>query len=130
VCRKDHPLAQHERPLTRQDMRSHRLISNNSTAGISAFDADDSDRGSALSARNVISLLALVHAGAGATILPALATRSINSELCALELDDASAVRTVGFALRRGGNPSPICREFQDRLVAMIQATGFEPLSK
>ena len=130
VCRKDHPLARHERPLTRQDMRPHRLISNNSTAGISGFDADDPDRVSGLSARNVISLLALVRAGAGATILPALATRSIDDELRALELDDASALRTVGFVLRRSGNPSPICRAFQDRLVAMVKATGIEPLAR
>lgn len=130
VCRKDHPLARHERPLTRQDLRSHRLISNNSTAGISGFDADAPDGVSALSARNVISLLALVRAGAGATILPALATRSIDPDLCAVELCDTSALRTVGFALQRGGNPSPICREFQDRLVAMVQSTSIEPLSK
>jgi DNA-binding transcriptional LysR family regulator len=130
VCRKDHPLARHERPLTRQDLRPHLLISNNSTAGIAGFDSDAPERVSGLSARNVISLLALVRAGAGATILPALATRAIDSELCAVELDDASALRTVGFALRRDSKPSPICREFQRRLVAMVQATGLEPLSK
>jgi DNA-binding transcriptional LysR family regulator len=130
VCRKDHPLARHEQPLTRQDVYPHRLISNNSTAGYSRFDDNDPARVSTLSARNVISLLALVRAGAGATILPALATRAIDTELCALELDDVTALRTVGFALRRGGNPSPICKVFQDRLIAMIQATGIAPATK
>lgn len=124
VCRKDHPLARLARPVTRQDMRAHRLISNKSTAAYSGFDADGPDRWSTLSARNVISLLALVRAGAGATILPALATRSIDEDLCALELHDPLALRTVGFVLRRGGNSSPICAAFQDRLVSMIQTTG------
>lgn len=123
VCRKDHPLAQIARPLTRDDVRGHRLISNKSTAGYFGFDLDGPDGVSALSARNVISLLALVRAGAGATILPALATRAIDDALCALELDDAAALRTVGFVLRRGGNPSPICAAFQGRLVALLRDT-------
>ncbi len=121
VCRKDHPLAGLARPLTRQDVLSHRLISNKSTAGYSDFDADGRDGCSALSARNVISLLALVRAGAGATILPALATQSIDEDLCALELHDPSALRTVGFVWRRGCISSPICAAFQDRLVSSIQ---------
>lgn len=127
VCRKDHPLSRVGRPLTREDVRGHRLISNKSTAGFSGVDADAPDGFSALSARNVISLLALVRAGAGATILPALATRAIDEDLCALELDDVLALRTVGFILRRNGSSSPICAAFQDRLVAMIQETGLAP---
>lgn len=123
VCRKDHPLARLDRPLTRQDIRGHRLIRNRSTAGYSDFDLDSTDRVSALSARNVISLLALVRAGAGATILPALATRSIDADLCALELQDHLALRTVGFVLRRGGISSPICAAFQKRLVSWIKTS-------
>lgn len=123
VCRKDHPLTRLARPLTRQDLQAHRLISNKSTTGYSGFGAEAPDRVSAISARNVISLLALVRAGAGATILPALATRSIDEELCALELHDPMALRTVGFVLRRGGISSPICAAFQDRLVSLIQTT-------
>ena len=121
VCRKDHPLARLRRPVTRQDVLSHRLISNKSTVGYSDFDAAGRDGGSALSARNVISLLALVRAGAGATILPALATQSIDDDLCALELHDPSAVRTVGFVLRRGSISSPICAAFQGRLLSFIR---------
>lgn len=123
VCRKDHPLTRLARPLTRQDLQAHRLISNKSTVGYSGFDADGPDRVSAISARNVISLLALVRAGAGATILPALATHSIDEDLRALELHNLMARRTVGFVLRRGGISSPICAAFQDRLVTLIQAT-------
>lgn len=123
VCRKDHPLTRLARPLTRQDLQAHRLISNNSTAGYSGLGAEGPDRVSAISARNVISLLALVRAGAGATILPALATRSIDEDLRALELQDRLALRTVGFVMRRGGSISPICAAFQDRLVSLTQTT-------
>ncbi len=123
VCRRDHPLARRPRPLTPQDLRPYRLISNKSTAGYADFDADGPDGVPALSARNVISLLALVRAGAGATILPALATRSIDDDLCALELRDPLALRTVGFVLRRGGSVSRLCAAFQDRLVTLVQTT-------
>jgi DNA-binding transcriptional LysR family regulator len=124
VCRKDHPLAQARSPLRRQDLRGHRLISNKSTAGFSGLEDGGLDVGSTLSARNVISLLALVRAGAGATILPALATLSIDDTLCSLALDDATALRTVGFILRQTGSPSPICVAFQTRFLAMIRADG------
>lgn len=124
VCRKDHPLARLGRPLTREDVSGHQLISNKSTTGYSGIEAEGMNGMPALRARNVISLLALVHAGAGPTILPALATRSIDADLCALELDDPSALRTVGFILRRGGSISPVCAAFQERLVSFLQSSA------
>ncbi len=127
VCRKDHPLAKIRRPLAAQDIRAHRLIRNKSTAGCPGFDPVDPAQAPALSARNVISLLALVRAGAGATILPALATHAIDDALCALELQDHQAQRTVGFVLRRDGISSPICAAFQSRLVASLRAADIAP---
>lgn len=124
VCRKDHPLAQRKAPLTRADLRGHRLISNKSASALSGMGAAGSPNESKLSARNVISLLALVRAGAGATILPALATRAIDGALCSVALDDSTGMRTVGFILRRHGSPSPICTAFQNRLLAMLRAEG------
>lgn len=121
VCRKDHPLARATAPLRRVDLRGHRLISNKSTAGLAAFFEDEGQGASTLSARNVISLLALVRAGAGATILPALATRAIGDDLCALPLKNPAALRTVGFILRQS-SPSPICLVFQDRFLDQLRA--------
>ncbi|MCC5984057.1 MAG: LysR family transcriptional regulator [Rhodobacteraceae bacterium] len=124
VCRKDHPLAQRSAPLTQADLRGHRMISNKSAAVLSGMDETGSESESTLSARNVISLLALVRAGAGATILPALATRAIDGALCSVALDDSTGMRTVGFILRRHGSPSPICTAFQNRLLDMLRAAG------
>ncbi|SUZ31821.1 Hydrogen peroxide-inducible genes activator [Roseibaca ekhonensis] len=120
VCRKDHPLADHAAPLSKADLQGHRLIRNNSTAGFSGLDDEMPQGASMFSARNVISLLALVRAGAGATILPALATRAIDEELCALKLDDVAARRTVGFILRQKGSSSPVCAAFQKRFLSVI----------
>ena len=121
VCRKDHPLAQMTSPLTRADMAGHRMICNKSTAGFGALEEGVTNAASTLSARNVISLLALVRAGAGATLLPALATLSIGDDLCALALGEPAALRQVGFILHQGRSPSPICAAFQARLLALIR---------
>lgn len=126
VCRRDHPLAGRTTPLTRADLRGHRLIRNRSTGGSPGL--DDPAEGARLSARNVISLLALVQAGAGATILPALATLSIGADLCALPLEDPAALRTVGFILRRSGTPSPICGAFQTRLRTHLAGSRAGPI--
>ncbi|KAA0909904.1 LysR family transcriptional regulator [Aquicoccus porphyridii] len=130
VCNKNHPLAHATSPLTRADLQGHRLISNKSTIGFPDFRNGNPDVASTLSARNVISLLALVRAGAGATILPALATLSINDDLCSLALDDPTALRTVGFILRQNGNPSPICAAFQNRFLDLIQKAGTTPATE
>ncbi len=124
VCRKDHPLAATMTPLTLNDLRAHRMISNKSTMGFDALGDTGAQNVSTLSARNVISLLALVRAGAGVTILPALATRSISDDLCSLALADPLAVRSVGFILRQHVHPSPICAAFQHRFVAAIRSPG------
>lgn len=120
VCRKDHPLAGLTSPLKPEDLRGHRLIVNKSTTGFAALENDPADTISTLSARNVISLLALVRAGAGATFLPALATLSIGDDLCALALDDPTALRQVGCILHHGRSPSPICAAFQTRLLNLF----------
>jgi len=127
VCRKDHPLACAATPLKRADLKEHQLISNKSTTGFYDLEHSGPHQASTLSARNVISLLALVRAGAGATILPALATRTIDGDLRALALDDPAARRTVGFVLRRNGNPSPICAAFQNRFLDLIRSTEIAP---
>ncbi len=129
VCRKDHPLARVTAPLRRADLRGHRLIGNKSTAGISDL-FDENPKGEpTLSARNVISLMALVRAGAGATILPALATHALDDALCSLALNDPSAMRTVGFIQRQNRTPSPICRAFQTRFLKHLRASGIAGMS-
>lgn len=124
VCRSDNPLAALGRPVTWADLTGHRLIANQSTAGFQPADLASWRTTSRLSARNVISLLALARAGAGVTLLPALATLSIGSELCALPLADPAAEREVGFVLRTGRTRSPVCRVFQRRFLDSLQEDG------
>jgi len=118
VCRSGDPLAQHTGPLDWADLDAARLIGNDASDAI----ASDAYRallgGSAVKARNVISLLALVRAGAGVTLLPRLATVSMRPDLVALPLADPGAERAVGVILRQDRSMSPVCRAFLSDLLA------------
>ncbi|HEX6119783.1 MAG TPA: LysR substrate-binding domain-containing protein, partial [Dongiaceae bacterium] len=74
-----------------------------------------------LTVRNVASLLAMVQAGMGVTLLPALATASMPGTLRALAMADPAAVRTVGLISRQGRDASPLAAAFQDALVAAVR---------
>lgn len=114
VCRRDHPLAD-GRPLTRESLGGVHLIRNSAMSDLSwLVDADGAGVAS-VQARNVISLLALVRAGAGVTILPALATQAIGEDLCALDLSALARPRLVGFLQRQGASTSPVCDAFRRR---------------
>ena len=118
VCRSGDPLAARPGPIRWQDLAGERLIGNDAAQAIEvdAYRALIADP--ALKARNVISLLALVRAGAGITLLPRLATVSMRPDLVALPLADPAAEREVGVILREGRSPSPVCRDFMGDLLA------------
>lgn len=118
VCRSDHPLAGHSDPLSWSDLDGARIIGNDPANAIAAEECRRLVAASALKARSVISLLSLVRAGAGVTLLPRLATVSLEADLVALPFADPMAVREVGVIMRDGRSPSPVCHAFLDCLSA------------
>lgn len=122
VCPRGHPLAERSAPIGWPDLAGERVIANDAATAIGAEAYQTMIAGSALKARNVISLLALVRAGAGVTLLPRLATVSMRPDLVALPLADPTAVREVGVILRRGRSTSPVCRAFLDDLLTACHA--------
>lgn len=125
VCRSGDPLAARAGPLRWEDLDGARLIGNDAAEAIEADAYRDLIAGSALTARNVISLLALVRAGAGITLLPRLATISMRPDLLALPLADPTAEREVGVVLREGRSMSPVCSAFLADLLALGRSIGF-----
>ncbi|SEL27479.1 DNA-binding transcriptional regulator, LysR family [Roseovarius azorensis] len=117
VCRADHALADRTEPVTWDDLGGQRIISNEAASTIGAAEYRALVKSPALSARNVISLLALVRAGAGLTLLPRLATVSLGPDLRALPIADPTAQREVGVILRQSRTPTPVCGAFLDRIV-------------
>lgn len=122
VCPRDHPLAQRGGPLGWRDLDGERIIANDAAQAIDAEAYRALIAASALKARNVISLLALVRAGAGVTLLPRLATVSLRPDLVALPLADPAAQREVGVILRQDRSVSPVCTAFLDDLLATCRA--------
>ncbi|WP_292285485.1 LysR family transcriptional regulator [Marivita sp.] len=127
VCRSDNHLAERRTPLCWSDLAGMRIIGNDAAEAIDAAACRRLIAGSALKARSVISLLALVRAGAGVTLLPRLATVSLAADLIAVPMADPLAVRKVGVILRDGRAPSPVCKAVLARLeqaTANILSTG------
>ncbi len=71
---------------------------------------------SRLSVRNTLSLLAMVRAGAGVTLLPGLATLDLAPGLVARPLAGDGLVRTLCLLTPAGRRPSPLARAMADRL--------------
>lgn len=112
VCRRDSALAQAIDPLDWRALLGQNLILNEACRGLKAPDFQSLAAGSSLSARNVSSLVAMVEAGMGFTLLPALATATLPAGLCALPLADKSCFRTVGLLMRGDKVPSPLAKAF------------------
>ncbi|MTJ05574.1 MAG: LysR family transcriptional regulator [Sediminimonas qiaohouensis] len=128
VCRADDPLAARRAPVEWGHLDGGALILNETLRGLGSADFLALADKARLSVRNVTSLLAMVRAGAGVTILPGLATRTLPEGLIALPLADPACVRQVSLLHRDGVTQSPVNTAFSTHLEAslavMAQALG------
>lgn len=95
VCRSDSALAGKFSPIEWNELAGEALIMNETLAGLESPGFRELAATSRLTVRNVLSLLAMVRSGAGITILPGLATRSLASELAVVPLADPDCSRQV-----------------------------------
>lgn len=121
VCRNDHPLADEELSLDWRALESWPLIAN----GLCAHIADEVFQRvfaqSQLMVRNTTSLLAMVRADVGVTVLPRLVVDKAERELKFLPVADPSARRRIDILRRAHSSPSPALRSFED---AVRRAAG------
>ena len=131
VCRADSPLAGFGAPLGWEDIAGP-LILNEAARGLTAPGFQRLAGAARFSVRNVASLLAMVQAGMGVTLLPALATTALPAGLVARALQDPACVRSVGLCWREGRVPSPVLRQVRAGLAAAARtqaaALGLEAL--
>jgi DNA-binding transcriptional LysR family regulator len=118
VCRSDSALAAKGAVLDWSDLSDHPLIINEATRALASPEFQRLARDARFSVRNVTSLLAMVSAGMGITLLPALATVSLPATLCARPLQDPACLRTVGIHWREGKVPSPVTTLFRTEFAA------------
>ncbi len=120
VCQAASPLAQHPGPLDWRDLEAAPLILNETTRAIEAPEFQALAAKTKLRVRNVTSLLAMVRAGVGVTLLPGLATVGLPQTLVARPLSDQSCRRQVCLLRREGRVQSPLAAVFQRHFIAAI----------
>lgn len=121
VCRSDDPLAQDWGDLNWRNMGDHVLIANGLCDLITDPDFAPILAKSRLRVPNTTSLLSLVTAGVGITILPRMAVSNLHQELVFLPLIDIAARRTVHMVSPRTHLLLPAARAFLSTVGAMSQ---------
>lgn len=121
ICPKTHPLARPGPPLIWQDIAPHRFIANELSAQIPALQSQELHKTSLLKIHNMTSILAMVSAGLGVTLLPEMtANLAEASGLAFCPLADVTARRQIHL-LRKSDSPaSPAARELERQIVATV----------
>ena len=114
VCRADHPLAASDRPLNWDALADWPFIANGLCGHIAEKAFQRVFTESQLMVRNTTSLLALIRAGVGVTVLPRLVVRSGERELAFLPVADPEARRRIDILRRIHTKLSPAAESFAD----------------
>ena len=120
VCRVDHPLARDWKHLTWSDLDGISFIANGLCDHIRDPDFIPILRASTLMIRNTASILSLVRAGVGVTLLPELAVLPEFHDLEFLPLANTTARREVWLVTPPTAQMSPVARA----LAMAIRAAG------
>lgn len=131
VFRSDSPIAGRGAVLDWTDLDGEPLILNEAARSLPSPDFQRLAREARFSVRNVASLVAMVQAGMGVTLLPALATVNLPAALTTRPLRDPACIRTVCLHWRIGKVLSPVTQRFAREFAAAAQAhagsLGLEP---
>ena len=130
LCKDDHELCALGRPVEWSDLNAATLIRNGASDRIEAEDYKQLSARSLITVYNVTSLVAMVKAGLGLTILPSLTMHGAHEGVAALDLADAAASRRVGLVERRDVPPSPVAAAFRAFALKEIPALVAERLSQ
>ena len=122
VCSADHPLAGAGGPLAWGSLAEWPFIANGLCAHIDDTEFQRVFANSQLMVRNTTSLLALVRAGVGVTVLPRLVVQSAERQLVFLPVADRVARRRIDILSRAHAQLSPAAQSFVDA-VRRVAAT-------
>jgi LysR family carnitine catabolism transcriptional activator len=106
VCRRDDPLYRKRGGRRWSDLQGRTLLAN-AISDAHHIDAVPPPAQAPIVVYNVLSLLALVRANIGITILPQLSVSETHPDIGFVGIDEPDAKRTVGFITRAGEVLSP-----------------------
>ncbi|WP_370232579.1 LysR substrate-binding domain-containing protein [Cognatishimia sp.] len=111
LCARDHPLANEEGPVDWRALENERLISNSLSESIRSEASMSLHTNARLAAQNLTSILGMVRANLGITLLPELAAYSAGSSDFAFRpLADDSATREIHLLRKSDSELSPAAR--------------------
>lgn len=116
ICRRDNKLASQPGMIEYSMIATDALIMNETLIQLDHPEFLEIASRSHLKVRNILSLLAMVSAGAGITILPGLAKVSLDENLIALPLADKNCVRQVCLLTSAQRTPSPLVEQMSIHL--------------
>ncbi|MDG1430517.1 MAG: LysR family transcriptional regulator [Paracoccaceae bacterium] len=119
VCRKDSVLARDWGSLSWKAMHKETLITNGLCEMITEPEFAPILANSRLKVLNTSSLLGLVKADVGFTVLPQMAVSELHDELAFLPMTDVSARRAVHMMMPRTHLLMPAAKAFIDRVLKM-----------
>ncbi len=117
ICNSTNPLIKLNRPIQWSDLTEKKLILNGASEKISTPEYRVLSDTASITVRNVTSLLALINASMGITLLPALAAINLPESVVALELEDINVTRAVGLIERHNTSRSPVAAAFHEFLL-------------
>jgi DNA-binding transcriptional LysR family regulator len=117
VCAKDHPLAHSTAPLTWDALDSEAFISNALAQSISTAAFQRYFDQAQMRVQNTVSLLAMVRAGLGVTVLPRMAVLTNSAGLAFCPVDDPQALRRIDMLHRSGNSQSPAAEALKSIIV-------------
>lgn len=121
ICRADHPLARDWDALTWADLHGERFVANGLCGQIHDLAFQPILANARLMAHNTVSLLGLIRAGVGITVVPHLVVAADMRDLVFLPLSDTSARREVWMITPPRLRQTPAAHA----MAAAILAAGF-----
>lgn len=126
VCRADDPLAQRRGPISWDMLHERTLLGNGISGLIDSAQFAKLISEAPITVYNVLSLLALIRAGVGITVLPRLSLPASESDLAFVPLTDPLARRQVGLLSRTSEVASPAMEAFSRELRRTVAAVADE----
>lgn len=127
VCCADHPLARAQGPLHWEHLLAENFVANDLAGSIKTPVFQGLYRGATMHVPNTVSLLAMVRAGLGITVLPRLAMQTNADGLVFRRVADQSAIRQIDLVHRSGNTLSPAAETLKS--VIVDTARNFRDLS-
>ena len=127
VCRRDHALAASDGALAWRELEGEPFIGNELCEGLGSPEARELCRRARLVVDNTGSLLAMVRAGTGVTVLPRAVTGLHPGDVAFRPLDDPSAVRRIDLLRHPEGTAPPLVEELARHVLEAAGALGANP---